>query len=172
MKIVYRKLASVEARQYREIRLESLRVHPESFGSTFEEQSKLPKLMFEKALEQPVDDRFVMGAFDQTALIGLCGFLPFVPDNYQGFNNTGTIIQMYVKPAYRGRKIGLGLVKAVIRQAFRISDIEQIVLGVKAGNMAAIRVYDQAGFLTYKAEDSEEEGSHVGFRTMIIRHGS
>ena len=76
MKISYRKLGSAETRQYREIRLESLKLHPESFGSTFEEQSKLPKLMFEKALEQPVDDRFVIGAFDQKVLIGICGFIP------------------------------------------------------------------------------------------------
>jgi RimJ/RimL family protein N-acetyltransferase len=168
MKISYRKLGPVDARQYRGIRLESLKLYPESFGSTFEEQSKLPKLMFEKSLEQPVDDRFVIGAFDQKTLIGICGFIPFVLDNSLGFSNAGEIIQMYVRSAYSGRKIGLGLVKAVIDEAFKISGLEQIVLGVQEGNMSAIRVYEQAGFLTYTIEGSGEEGD-VGYRIMVIR---
>ncbi len=121
--------------------------------------------MFEKALEQPVDDRFVIGAFDQKTLIGICGFIPFVPN----FSNAGEIIQMYVRSAYSGRKIGLGLVKAAIHEALKISGIEQIVLGVKEGNMSAIRVYEQAGFLTYTTEGSEEEANNVGYRTMVIR---
>jgi ribosomal protein S18 acetylase RimI-like enzyme len=161
MPISYRKLASVDSRSYREIRLESLKAHPESFGSSFEEQSKLPKLMFQKALEQPVDDRFVMGAFDQQVLVGICGFIPFVFDDHHDLGNAGTIIQMYVKPAYRGRKIGLNLAQATIQEAFKISGIEQIVLGVREGNMSAIRVYEQAGFRTYNENDS--------FLTMIIQ---
>ena len=92
--------------------MESLKDHPESFGSTFEEQSKLPKLMFEKALEQPVDDRFVIGAFDQKQLIGICGFIPFVPDTSQDFGAAGALIQMYVRSTYSGQKIGLRLVEA------------------------------------------------------------
>jgi ribosomal protein S18 acetylase RimI-like enzyme len=168
MKISYRKLASADSTQYREIRLESLKLHPESFGSTFEEQSKLPKLMFEKALEQPTDDRFVVGAFDRQALIGICGFIPFALDNKRQLRNTGAIIQMYVKPAYRGRKIGLSLVKAAIDEAFNLAAIEQIVLGVKAGNMSAIRVYEQAGFQTYQPEGSETEVNEDGL-LMVIR---
>ena len=112
MTISYRKLMPPDAKAYRAIRLESLKAHPESFGSTFEEQQKLPKLMFETAIEAPVDERFVMGAFDQAELIGICGF---VPANDQQLQNTGTLIQMYVRAAYSGRKIGLNLVKAVMQ---------------------------------------------------------
>ncbi len=169
MKITYRKLGPIDARPYRDIRLESLKLHPESFGSTFEEQRKLPKLMFEKALEGPVDDRFVIGAFDQQELVGICGFIPFVSEYHQDFSKAGTLIQMYVRPAYRGRKIGLGLVKVLLQEAFNIAGIEQIVLGVKEGNISAIRVYEQAGFLTHQAEGREGEANQADFRTMIIR---
>ena len=79
MKISYRKLTANDAVQYRAIRLESLKAHPESFGSTYAEQSRLPKLMFEKALEQPVDARFVIGAFEHDDRPGICDFIPFVP---------------------------------------------------------------------------------------------
>lgn len=168
MKISYRKLEPADAKRYREIRLESLKRHPESFRATFEEQRQLPKLMFEKGLEQPVDDRFVIGAFDQKELIGICGFIPFVSDNQPGFSHSGVIIQMYVKPAYRGRKIGLGLVKAVIQEAFKLSTIDQIVLEVKDGNLSAIRVYQQTGFLPYQPEESEPAVNTVGSQIMVI----
>jgi ribosomal-protein-alanine N-acetyltransferase len=167
MSISFRKLAASDSARYREIRLESLKAHPESFGSSFETQSKLPKLMFEQAMEQPVDDRFVIGAFDGEVLIGICGFLPFGPDDFLEMANTGTIIQMYVRSAYRGRKIGLGLVQTVLAEAFKNPDMEKVVLGVKEGNLSAIRVYEQAGFRTYQAGGREAEMQEEG-RMMII----
>jgi len=172
MNISYRKLVSADSRQYREIRLESLKLHPESFGSTFNEQCQLPKLMFERALEQPIDDRFVIGVFDKQVLIGICGFIPFALDNTHHFRKAGTLIQMYIKSAYRGRKIGLNLVSAVIDEAFKIPDIEQVVLSVKQGNMSAIRVYEQAGFVPYSAEGMKTKSDSDGQIMIICRDNS
>lgn len=138
MKMTYRKLGRSDSKVYREIRLESLKAYPESFGSTFEEQRMLPKLMFERALEEPEDDRFVVGAFDGTKLIGICGFLPFATDDFSEFEHAGTLIQMYVKHTYQGKKIGLGLVNTLKEGAFKLPYIEQIVLGVRECNMSAI----------------------------------
>jgi hypothetical protein len=47
MKITYSKLLPSHAKQYRELRLESLKLYPEFFGSSFEEQNKLPELRLE-----------------------------------------------------------------------------------------------------------------------------
>jgi len=144
MNITYRKLTAVNAPSYRAIRLESIKAHPESFCAVYEEQKQLPKLMFEQALENGVtliDSRFVVGAFDGDTLIGICGFVPLAQDG-----NAGELIQVYVRAAYSGRKIGLGLVKTAVSQAFTIPSIQQIILDVKKGNTNAIRVYEQAGF--------------------------
>jgi RimJ/RimL family protein N-acetyltransferase len=165
--ISYRKLKPADARAYREIRLESLKAHPEAFGAGYEEQRKLPKLMFEQAIEEPVGERFVIGAYDGEELIGLCGFVPFVPKDFGELEHTGTIIQMYVRAAYRGKKIGLGLTRAVLAEAFGNPEIEQVVLGVKKGNASAQRVYEQAGFGTYRLVSGEESRDECG-RLMII----
>lgn len=154
--ISYRKLGSADSAQYREIRLESLKLHPESYGSTYEEQSKLPKLMFERALEKGADDRLLFGAFDGEMLIGICGF---VQRNWFGLSDAGTIVQPYVKSAYRGRRIGLSLVQAVIDEAFQDPDVRQIVLGVNPDNTSAIRVYEQAGFVKL---DVKQDDAAVG----------
>ena len=87
MEIVYRKLQKKDALEYRKIRLESIKAHPKNFGSSFEEQDKLPKLMFEKHLENPTDNRFVMGAFDRDELIGICGFVPIANDEVAEHNS-------------------------------------------------------------------------------------
>lgn len=169
MKITYRKLDAADSRRYREIRLESLKVHPESFGSSYEEQRQLPKLKIEKMLEQPVDESFVVGAFDQKAIVGICAFIPFIPSDEHGFRYAGVIIQVYVKSAYSGKKVGLNLVKVVIDEAFKLPDIEQIILEVVEGNISAIRVYEQAGFQTHKiVAGADGRGAS---RLMVIRRG-
>jgi len=163
MDISNRKLDPTTARQYREIRLESLIKHPESFGSTFEEQSRLPKLKLEEEIERESDDFFVIGAFDRNEIIGICGFIPFCLFDYLGLKNAGTIVQMYVRSAYSGRKIGLNLIKATLHEAFKISNIDHVVLGVKEDNLRAIRVYEQAGFQPYPPEPTKN-----GYLLMII----
>lgn len=169
MNISYRKLAAKESKLYRDIRLESLRLHPESFSSVYEEQRELPKLMFEKAIEEPIDDRFVLGAFDSEELIGICGFMPIVSKENPDLSAAGKIIQVYVRAAYRGQKIGLNLVEATIDEAFKLPAIELIILGVMAGNISAIRVYEQAGFEIFDGEGIEGVRSIECDRLMIIR---
>lgn len=168
MNLSYRKLVAADATKYRAIRLECLKAFPDNFGSTFEEQSKLPKLMFEAALAQPPDERFVMGAFDQHKLIGICGFVP-VRSGYKHIpKHTGLCIQVYVKSAYSGKRIGLGLMQNMLAEAFELTDIDQIILEVKEGNASAIRVYEQAGFQPYIPDQTNASVIDDGSRHMII----
>ena len=168
MEITYRKLGINDAKAYRKIRLESLKAHPGKFGSSYEEQRKLSKLMFEDALEHPVDDRFVIGAFDQDELVGIFGFIPFVPESFLSLENAGALIQMYVSSTYRGKKVGFNLTTAVINEAFRIPGIEKLVLGVRQDNLSAIRVYEQAGFQSFHSEMTHKQDPNSGFLQMVF----
>ena len=123
--------------------------------------------MFEKALEEPTDARFVIGAFDGDALIGICGFVPLVWDAFRDFANTGTLIQMYVRAAYRGKKIGLGLAQAVLQEAFQIPGIDRILLTVVPDNSNAIRVYEQASFKV--ASPAKELSPENAEKVMVAR---
>ena len=129
MGISYRRLTQTEGLSYREIRLESLGLCPDEFGSSYEEQSRVLKLNFEKALEEPVDEQFVIGAFDGDCLMGVCGFISYAGMGIEESktNSTGTIVQVYVRPAFGSRKTGLGLVRAVVWEALRIERIRRII---------------------------------------------
>ena len=52
MEVRCKVLKSEDSLKYREVRLESLRLHPECFGSGYEAQSKMPKLYFEGLIEK------------------------------------------------------------------------------------------------------------------------
>lgn len=161
MDLTYRKLTADEASKYRAIRLECLQAHPNNFGSTFAEQKKLPKLMFEKVLEKQASDKFVMGVFDQEQLIGICGFLPYIPFSDQISSDTAVLIQVYVKAAYSGNRIGLGLIQTTVSEGFNATAVDKIVLEVKANNASAIRVYTQAGFRTYTPSMTDRDEDTV-----------
>ena len=143
MSIQFRKLQPAESRQYRETRLESLKIYPNSFGSSYEVESARPKLAFEISIEQQSDTKFIVGAFDEEKLAGICGF---VQEEGTKTCHRGLIIQMYIKPEYQGRKLGLQLIQSTIALAFQLPGLEQIVLGVITHNEPAKRIYEQAGF--------------------------
>ncbi|HGS4649909.1 TPA: GNAT family N-acetyltransferase, partial [Vibrio cholerae] len=64
-----------DSQKYRELRLESLRLYPEAFGSDYKTQSQLPKLFFEQMIEKESNDHIMLGAFYNNELVGLCGLL-------------------------------------------------------------------------------------------------
>lgn len=167
MAITYRKLQPNESKLYREIRLEALKNHPDSFASTFEDESIKLKLAYEEVIEAQPADRFAMGAFDDERLIGICGFYQElrVKERHKGW-----IIQMYVKPGYKGWKAGLNLLNATIHEAFKIQEMEQILLGVTANNLAALRIYGQAGFTEYGYHKgyTKDSGRYIDERLMIL----
>lgn len=156
MKISYRKLTASQTNIYRAIRLEALKLHPQSFGSKYEEQRELPKLRFETVLKEQLENYFMMGAFDHEELIGICGFVPFSLKDEARTETTGTIIQVYVKGTYSGQKVGVGLIEATVAAAFAQPKIEEIILEVRRVNAPAIRTYERAGFVVISQDERDQ----------------
>ena len=167
MNIQYRKLTPADVKQYRDVRLEALKSYPQNFGSSYEEESALPKLGFEIYIEQGTAGNFIVGAFDDEKLIGICGFAQEVKKKVR---HRGLIIQMYVKPAYQGKKVGLQLLKAAIDEAFKLPELEQIVLGVMTTNLSAAKIYQQAGFKEFGIHPrfSKVDGIYMDERLMVL----
>jgi len=154
MNIHYRKLLPKESRIYRSIRLESLKKFPESFGADYNEALKTEKFRIEYDIENQLADRFVVGAFDNDRLIGIC---TFVKDE----NNRGNLYQMFVKEEYQGKNIGLNLIQKVIKEAEKqLKDIE-IYLEVKNDNLKAFKLYKKAGFAEVDKSEQDEMDSNI-----------
>jgi len=165
--IAYRKLKPHESLQYRALRLESLQKHPSSFASTFEEQKQIPKLAFEKFIEESNSEAFIIGAFDQHKLIGICGFFRHKEKKSR---HSAEIIQMYVQQAHQGQQVGYHLLKATLTAGFQLEALSQIELEVFANLKAANQLYEKVGFKEKRANKTTDhaESSNSNLRLMII----
>lgn len=141
--ITLRKLQQSDALIWREIRLEALKMHPESFGGSFEEESVLTDQEFSNNLVKSD----IFGAFVDNTLVGVAGFFRLGP---QKLRHRGTLFSMYLKKEFRHRGIADLLLKEVIRHAQK--SVLQLHCTVETSNTAAIHLYQKHGFKIYGTE--------------------
>ena len=161
----YRKLKPQESGEYRLLRLESLKIYPNCFGSKYEVEKQKENLAFESYIENSNQESFIVGAFQKDQLIGICGFYRLQDRQSR---HKGEIIQMYVQEAYQGRNIGYSLLLKTIAIAFTLEDLEQINLEVMTENKAARNVYEKAGFLEYGRQRSYTDENRPSSEQMIM----
>jgi RimJ/RimL family protein N-acetyltransferase len=146
MPVSFRQLTNDDRREYRRIRAECLQKFPDNFGSTFEEESLIPELKFERYLSDENSCNFMFGAFVNNELIGICGFLR---GDRNKTKHRSEIVQMYVSPNFAGQNIGFRLLQTTIENAFENAEIEQVTLAVVVGNQRANKIYERVGFVEY-----------------------
>ncbi|KRD87925.1 acetyltransferase [Bacillus sp. Root147] len=141
-------LNSLYAQEYRNIRLESLKKHPESFGSSYEEEKDLSIDTFKDKLSSP--NSFIFGAFhDNNELIGI---VTLKKEGLIKLRHRANIVAMYVSPVSRNLGIGKKLILACIEKAKALENIEQIYLTVVTTNVAAKNLYLSLGFKSFSEE--------------------
>ncbi len=132
-----------EPESYREIRLEALRLHPEAFGASFQEEAARPLAFFEQRLASNT----IFGGFVGPSLIGVAGFMPEAGAKRA---HKSHLWGMYVRQSARGSGLARRLVDAVLDHAMRHAELIQ--LSVVSDNIAAQRLYTAAGFQPYGVE--------------------
>jgi len=157
-----RRLLPEDAAQYREIRLEGLRVSPEAFGNTFEVENARPIELFADRIR----DSETMGAFEGAEILGVAGLR-----TNQGpkESHKGTLVGMYVRPQARNRGVGRRLVEAVMEVA-RTRGVELLQLAVVSDNEPARRLYARMGFVEYGIEKkSLKQGGRYTDEVLMVK---
>ncbi|MCT8138304.1 GNAT family N-acetyltransferase [Anaerobacillus sp. CMMVII] len=139
-----RKLNPSDAKQYVKLRLEALRMNPEAFGSSYEEEKDNPIELYEGRLRSETSYHF--GAFVHEQLIGV---VSLVKETKQKFRHRANIFAMYVTPSKRGCGIGKGLMQRAIETAKDLDEVEQLHLSVVTTNESARKLYLSLGFNVY-----------------------
>ncbi len=142
-----RRLAGADAAAWQALRLEALRRHPEAFGAAEEDEGDPPEAIVAARLERGPPDA-VLGAFAAGALLGAAGLAVQAGRKRR---HLALLWGLYVRPEARGRGLGAALVAAVVAAA-RAAEVEQLQLGVGAGNAAAMALYRAAGFQPFGTE--------------------
>lgn len=138
-----RRLTQDDAEIFREIRLEALERHPETFQATYESAAELPLDAFRQRLRQYA----LFGGFADGAL---CGFVGFYPLRNPKISHKGLMWGMYVTEAARGTGLAAAMVEAVVDHAK--DKVEQILLSVIEDNERARKFYEKMGFEPYGVE--------------------
>ncbi len=128
---------------WKEIRLEAVKLHPEFFGGSYEEESLWEDKDFKKGLIKSD----VFGAFIENKLIGVAGFFQFT---FQKLKHRGTLFGLYVSKENRGHGVAGQLIEAVINHAREL--VLQLHCTVTPDNKAAINLYQRYGFQIYGTE--------------------
>ncbi len=142
-----RLLSPADLGAYKSLRDGMLAAHPEVFTSDAATdlertaESYLPRL----GLELSEGGQFMLGAWRHGVLVGALGS---ERDNRIKVRHTAHLIGMMVRPDQRGQRIATRLLDECICRLRSTAGIEMLTLTVTHCNAPAIRLYEQAGFVT------------------------
>jgi ribosomal protein S18 acetylase RimI-like enzyme len=142
-------LTSVDAEVYRGLRLQSLRLHPEAYLSSYESEKKLSIVTTRIRLE-PSENNFTLGAFDGEEK--LVGIVTFFRESRPKIDHKANIYSVYVDSDVRKQGVGRRLMVELIARARLLPGLEILNLTVTSNNVAAKRLYESLGFICYGTE--------------------
>ena len=143
-----RLLTAADLPAYKVLRDDMLSSHPEAFTSdATEERAKEPTdYLHRLGLDRRERGQFVLGAWRGERLLGAIGC---ERDRRKKGRHVGHVVGMMVRPQVRRRGLGRDLLEALLGESRRTEGLEMLTLSVTAGNVAALRLYESAGFVTY-----------------------
>jgi ribosomal protein S18 acetylase RimI-like enzyme len=143
-----RRLVPADLAPYKELRDAMLAAHPEAFSSdAAAERERTPDSYRQRlGLDRADGGQFTLGAWHGSRLVGAVGC---ERDLRVKVRHVAQLIGMMVRAEARNLGVGGALLAAAIEAARHVDGITLLTLSVTAGNAAAIRLYERAGFTRY-----------------------
>jgi GNAT superfamily N-acetyltransferase len=136
-----RVLTSNDLAEWKSIRLEGLRLVPESFLITYDEERAKPDAVVVERLAKG----HILGLFEMDELAGV---LSVDPETAAALTHRAWLHSFHVRDKWRGTPVAHRLMQAAIAWA-RALECVQLELYVAADNSHAIRFYERAGFMQH-----------------------
>jgi len=141
-----RALGDADLDAYKALRDHALAHHEEAFTSDAATESQRTAQSYRARLGNSVEGGFTLGAWRGDRLVGA---ITCERDARSKVRHIGHITGTMVASDHQGQGVGQALLDALIARASADNDIIQLTLTVTAGNRAAVRLYERAGFTRY-----------------------
>jgi len=141
-----RALGAADVHAYKALRDHALAHHDEAFTSDAATEALRAADSYAARLGVGDDGSFTLGAFRGDALVGA---ISCERDARSKVRHVGHIVGMMVHGDEQGRGVGSALLDALIARAAADDELHVLTLTVTAGNGAAERLYERAGFVRY-----------------------
>lgn len=144
-------LTSADIDDFRALRLDALRLHPESFVPTFDEERSVDPTLLAPSVRNGwiSGGSFIIGVYAGGWLAGAVGIRRW-PRSKQW--HKATLWILFTHPAIRGQGIGRQLLAQGIAECRRDPDLAQLQLSIGTESAAARHLYTSAGFQPYGIE--------------------
>lgn len=137
--IEIKKLSDERWKDYRDLRLESLKSDPIAFGSSYEEEITLSEMEWKKRIKN------TLFALLKNKPIGM---IVYVFESKLKTKHVANIFGVYVKKEYRGQDVGNKLIESAISSIKKNKKIIKIKITVNPKQKAAMNLYKKYGFKT------------------------
>ncbi|MDI3337052.1 GNAT family N-acetyltransferase [Defluviimonas aestuarii] len=157
--MMIRRVGPAEAEAWRAIRLEALGKAPEAFSARLADWQDRPLDDFGAQLD--ANPTFL--AFEGDVPVGCISWVREADDPSRGW-----IGGVFVADRMRGKGVGQALIAAAVAEA-QTTGITEMWLEVRAGNVAALKAYEQAGFAVVTDPDRPRNscGCEIGMRRAL-----
>jgi RimJ/RimL family protein N-acetyltransferase len=165
--VLIRVLKPEDAIPFSKLRRERLEQEPHAFAESIAEHDATPLSTIAARLT-PSNDNFVIGAFTPRAeLVGMAGF---ARNTRIKSRHKGIVWGVYVRSRARGSGVGRGIMLELLKRARTLPGLEQIVLTVSTGQVAARRLYESLGFEVFGQERHalKVDGEYVDEDHMVL----
>ena len=134
---------------YKALMLEAYALSADAFTSSVQERIDKSDAWWIQRIADANAQSLTFGAIEGGELVGSARL-----EFYEPLKNRhkAHLTAVYVKPAWRGKKLGRALVKLVLQQAAQRPGIALVNLSVTEGNTAAQALYVSLGFEVYGTE--------------------
>lgn len=151
---------------FKALRLEALRMHPEAYGSDYEENLREPESTWIDRVKSAIDNPggCIVLAEANGELAGMAGV--FRGGGVKG-RHIATIWGVYVRPGHRGQQLSEKMIAEAIGWC-RMNEVRIARLTVVTCNGSAIRRYLRCGFAIYGVSPEEIRIGDVYYDELLM----
>jgi RimJ/RimL family protein N-acetyltransferase len=141
-----RVLRDTDLDAYKALRDHALAHHEEAFTSDAATETQRTAQSYRARMGTDVGGGFTLGAWRGDRLVGA---ITCERDGRSKVRHIGHVVGTMVALDQQSQGVGQALLDALIARANDDDELQQLTLSVTAGNRAAIRLYERAGFTRY-----------------------